>query len=62
MPALHTSTCSMLSITARVCEGDRVLGPALEACWGGWLWPCGAQEGASGWGSSPCFTPWHTLE
>lgn len=31
VPALRTSTCSMLSIVARVCEGDRVLGAALEA-------------------------------
>ena len=61
VPALHTSTFSMLSITAMVCEGDRVLGAALEAR-GGRPWPCGAQEGTLGQGISPWFTLWHTLE
>lgn len=31
LPALHTITCSMLSIVSRLCEGDSVLGAALEA-------------------------------
>lgn len=52
VPALHTSDCSMLSNAARVCGGHTVLWAALEAWAGqGQLWPFGAQERISGWGS-----------
>lgn len=52
-PALHTSTCNMLSIADRVCKRTGSRGQPWQPGGAAQPWPCSDQEGASGQGT-PC--------